>query len=62
MKKLAEITPLLFEDHLIISIKKDWIDVWGQIPKFSVAVGKDSQLIIKSKPVDVKRSGGSVSE
>lgn len=47
MKKIAEITPFLFEDHLVISIKKEWLDVWNQIPKFSVYVdGKE--LVMKT--------------
>ena len=52
MKKIAEITPLLFEDHLVISIKKEWLDVWNQIPKLSVYVdGKE--LVMKT---DQKKS------
>ena len=62
MKKIAEITPLLFEDHLVISIKKEWLDVWKKIPNFLVYVEKDSKLIIKSHQADDTRSGGFVSE
>ena len=36
MKKIATVTPTLFDDFLIISFNKKWIDVWGKIPEFDV--------------------------
>jgi len=62
MKKIGEITPYLFEDHLILSIQKEWINIWKTFPKFFVFVGKDSQLIIKSNTINGGKSGGVVSE
>jgi len=62
MKKIGVVNPYLFEDFLLISIKKEWLNVWEKIPNFLVFVGKDSQLIIKSCQADDTRSGGVVSE
>ena len=60
LKKIATVTPTLFDDFLIISLSKKWIDVWKKIPEFSVYVDKNKQLIIKT--VGDKRSGDVVSE
>jgi len=47
VKKIGEIPPYLFEDFLVISIKKEWINVWEKIPNFLVyADGK--KLVIKA--------------
>jgi len=62
MKKIGVVNPYLFEDFLLISIKKEWLNVWEKIPNFLVFVGKDSQLIIKSCQPDDTKSGGVVSE
>ncbi len=60
MKKIATVIPTLFDDFLIISLSKKWIDVWQKIPEFSVFIDKNKQLTIKT--VSDKRSGDVVSE
>lgn len=53
MKKIGEINPYLFEDFLVISIKKEWLNVWKKIPSFLVyADGK--KFLIKA---DISEKG-----
>ena len=47
MKKIIEITPYLFGDHLVIALSKDWIDIFHDIPKFKVCIDNNGQLIIE---------------
>ena len=59
MKKIGTVTPTLFDDFLIISLSKQWIDVWQNIPEFSVYVDEKKQMVLKTND---KRSGDVVSE
>jgi hypothetical protein len=47
-KQLQVITPYLFEDHLILSLSKDWINYFKKIPTFSFEV-KDGKIILTSE-------------
>jgi len=48
MRKVNEITSYLFDDSLIISLSKDWINVFGSLPKFSTKI-KNGRLILTSQ-------------
>ena len=48
MKKVNEITSYLFDDSLIISLSKDWVNVFGSLPKFSTKI-KNGRLILTSQ-------------
>ena len=39
-KHIGIVTPLLFEDKLLISFSKDWIQKFDGIPQFVVAIDK----------------------
>ncbi len=47
MKKII-ITPHLFENHLIISLSKDWIRQYDKIPQFTVKINSKNKLIIET--------------
>lgn len=49
MKKIAEITPLLFEDHLIISLDREWINLWNQVPTFTAKLYDNAKLVLESQ-------------
>ncbi len=42
------ITPLLFENNLIISLSRDWIIQFDKIPQFIVKVNSKNRLVIES--------------
>lgn len=46
---LGEITPYFFEGKLIISLSKEWIESFGNIPKFEVKIDKNKKLVLQSK-------------
>jgi hypothetical protein len=45
---LETITPLLFEQCLIIALAKDWIEQFSSIPQFDVSIDKKGKLCIIS--------------
>ena len=54
-KQICEVKPYLFEDFLIISLDKDWIDVCGGIvPTFNAIIDKEGRLNLVG-PVVIKK-------
>lgn len=54
MKKvIAEVLPHLLGDYLVLSFSKDWLRVFGEIPKFTVNVDEGS-LVLRA---EIKRKG-----
>ena len=49
MNKLGTISPLIFDDSLIISLTKDWINHFQSVPKFDVSIDKKGRLLLISK-------------
>lgn len=45
---LGTITPLFFEEGLIIALAKEWIDQFSSIPRFNVNIDKKGRLCITS--------------
>lgn len=41
---LQKISPILFEDKLLISFSKEWLKIFGKIPDFDVIIDKDNRL------------------
>ena len=56
MTRLGTISPLIFQDNLIISLTKDWINHFQSVPKFDVSIDKKGRLCIISK--DLSQKGG----
>jgi len=54
LKKISSVTPYLFENHLIISLSKDWINVFKGIPEFDVYLDEGKKLHIVQKGGDKK--------
>ncbi len=48
MKKLATITPLLWNQTLVIALHSDWIKLFKQIPTFVVHLDQKGRLHIIS--------------
>lgn len=48
MTNLGTISPLIFEDNLIIALSKDWINHFQSMPKFDVSIDKKGRLCIIS--------------
>lgn len=48
MKKIGEYKPFLFENYLVLSLDKKWIEVFGEIPRFEAAIDNKGKLHIKS--------------
>ena len=56
MKRLSDITSYLFEDHIIISLSKDWLSAFDKLPVFEVFIANDRlKLISKEKIWIVKK-------
>ena len=50
--KINSVKACLFEDHLIISLEKKWIEVFNDIPSFNVIIDKNNKLNLCSvKPI-----------
>ena len=49
MVVIRNITPLLFENYLIVTLSKDWINKFSGIPKFSVKINNTGKLCITSE-------------
>jgi len=49
MIRLGTISPLIFQDSLIISLTKDWINYFQSVPKFDVSIDKKGRLCIIAK-------------
>jgi len=48
-KQIGIITPLLFEDNLLITLSKDWIGVFEKLPTFKVQVDSNKRLNLTSQ-------------
>ena len=48
MVVIRNITPLLFENYLIVTLSKDWINKFSGIPEFRVSIDKERRLCITS--------------
>ena len=49
MKKITSVSSCLFEDHLILSLSKDWLNVFKKIPSFEVMIDERNKLYFISK-------------
>ena len=61
MRKFNVCTPLLFENNLLISLSKKWINVFTCIPQFEISINRKNQLCITSKQ-KIKNTKFSLSE
>ena len=49
MTNLGTVKPLLFDQNLIISLSKEWINKFSRIPIFNVIIDKGGRLCIISE-------------
>ena len=49
MKKFGKETrTFLFDDYVIMSLHKDWINAFGELPKFESMIDGKGHLVLKS--------------
>lgn len=46
MKKIGKISPYVFDDNLVFSLSKNWIQFLEQYPKFDVIIDKSLRLCL----------------
>ena len=54
MKKIADVTPFLYDNNLLLSLSCKWLEVFDGYPKFSVIV-KDGKLVLESQKIGGKK-------
>ena len=52
-RKITSVVPYLFEGYLLISLKSEWISVFGKVPSFDVMID-GGRLEIVSREVCLK--------
>jgi len=59
MKNLGTYDSFLFEEHILISLDKKWIEIFGEIPKFEVKIDKKGKLhIISTRSIQYTKYTG----
>ena len=49
-KIIGEVTPMLYDDSLVLALDKGWINVFGGfVPHFIVLINNKGELILQSK-------------
>jgi len=56
LKAVCTVKPILFEDNLLLSLSKNWIDLFGNIPEFSVSLDNQGRLQLRTKNTIKKSS------
>ncbi len=59
MKELGTVQASLFDEFLIVSLDKKWINIFGRLPVFRVIIDDQGRLCLQSQVI---RSGAVVSE
>ena len=49
MKELGKVQSYLFDDHVIVSFDKEWINMIGGLPVFRIIINEKNQLCLISK-------------
>jgi len=55
LKKIGEVTPKAFSDHLIVSLDLEWLDVYGNFC-FEIFLESNGKLVLKSKRIFPKKN------
>ena len=56
---LGQVQSYLFDEHVIVSFDKKWINLLGGLPVFKIIIDDKGRLCLQSQVI---RSGGVVSE
>ncbi|GEM_PF-1979097 len=57
MKNLGIYDSFLFDEHILISLDKKWIEVFGEIPKFEVKIDSKGKLhLVSTKSIQYKKN------
>jgi|APSaa5957512535_1039671.scaffolds.fasta_scaffold14406_3 hypothetical protein len=51
MKELGKVQSYLFDDHVIVSFDKEWINLFGGLPVFSITIDDAGKLCLQSQKV-----------
>ncbi|KFM14397.1 hypothetical protein SCCGRSA3_00018 [Marine Group I thaumarchaeote SCGC RSA3] len=57
MKELGSVQANLFNDFLIVSLDKEWINLFGGLPVFRIIIDDQGRLCLQSQVI---RSGAKV--
>ena len=49
MKELGHVSSYLFDDHIIVSFDKEWINLFGGLPVFRIIINDKNELCLISK-------------
>jgi len=59
MRVLGKVQSYLFDEHVIVSFDKKWIDLFGGLPVFKIIIDDKGRLCLQSQVI---RSGGALCE
>jgi len=51
MKELGKVQAYLFDEHVIVSLDKDWINLFGGLPVFRIIINEKNELCLISQGV-----------
>lgn len=54
-RTIGEVSPLFFEDKLIISLSKEWIKLFHEIPKFKILIDNKNRLILQGPTIKTNK-------
>ncbi len=49
MTKIATITPIMWDEHLLLSFDIKWIELFGKTPEFKVILEKNRLILLGPK-------------
>ncbi|MBT4325456.1 MAG: hypothetical protein HOD60_00910 [Candidatus Nitrosopelagicus sp.] len=58
MRKFASIKPFYFDDSILFSITKNWINQFNSMPEFDVFIDSKNKMHLISKQKVTKSGGG----
>ena len=54
-KTIGVITPYFFEDKLIISLSKEWVELFQEIPKFNIIIDNRNRLVLQGPTIQTHK-------
>lgn len=46
MRKICSVSPVIFNDYLVISLTKDWLKYFEKLPTFTAIIDNKSRLVL----------------
>ena len=51
MKELGKVQSYLFDEHVIVSFDKKWINLFGGLPVFRIIIDDEGKLCLQSQVI-----------